>query len=59
MKVIEKITKIYIITNALRLGWNVEVKKNRKIILSKPICDLNSLDMDTPKLLNVLISNTF
>jgi hypothetical protein len=52
------ITKLYIIMNASRLGWLVEVKRN-KIILTKCLDDLTGLDKDTPKLIGALFnSNT-
>ena len=54
--VVNIITKLYIIINATKLGWNVEIIDNG-IILSKKINKLTKLDKSTPKLLNALISN--
>jgi len=56
LEVVQIITKLYIIINATRLGWLVEIDDN-KIILSKEISSLTRLDKNTPKLINALIRN--
>lgn len=53
--IIQIITKIYIIINATKLGWFVEIE-NGNIVLSKKIINLTQLDKNTPRLINRLIS---
>ena len=48
------ITKLYIIINASKLGWNVELQDN-KIVLTKHSSKLTKLDKNTPKLIEALI----
>lgn len=48
------ITKLYIIINASKLGWNVELQDN-KIVLTKHSSKLTKLDKNTPKLIQALI----
>lgn len=48
------IIKLFIIINAKRLGWHVELFPD-KIILQKKIKKLTKLDKNTPKLINELI----
>jgi hypothetical protein len=50
------ITKLYIIINALKLGWVVVIKRN-KLILTKCLDDLTRLDKDTPKLITALFNS--
>ena len=52
------ITRLYIIINATKLGWDVEVDGN-KIILTKKISKLTKLDENTPKLMNKLIRDAW
>jgi hypothetical protein len=52
------ITKIYIIINASRLGWDVVVNNN-KIVLTKRNERLTKLDKNTPKLIKKLIQNAW
>lgn len=54
LEVVQIITKLYIIINAIRLGWLVEIDNN-KIILSKKLSSLTRLDKNTPKLINALM----
>lgn len=57
-EVVQLITKLYIMINAAKLGWMVEIEGN-KIILSKNSDLLTKLDKNTPKLLNVLIQDAW
>jgi len=50
------VIKLYIIINAIRLGWRVKIYNN-KIILSKCSDNLTTLDKNTPTLINALIHN--
>jgi len=54
--VVHVITKLYIMINAEKLGWNVEVHDNR-IVLSKHSTKLTKLDKNTPKLIKALIKH--
>ena len=54
LEIVQIMTKLYIIINATRLGWLVEIDDN-KIILSKEISSLTRLDKNTPKLISALI----
>ena len=55
-EIVQIITKLYIIINARKLGWLVEFD-NEKIILSKELSLLTSLDKNTPKLISALIQD--
>lgn len=57
-EVVQLITKLYIMINAVKLGWMVEVEGN-KITLSKNSDLLTNLDKNTPELLNVLIHDAW
>lgn len=48
------ITKIYIIFNAIKLGWIVEISDGQ-IVLSKELNKLTNLDKNTRELVNALI----
>lgn len=50
------IIRIFIIFNAVQLGWIVEIDRGQ-IILSKHMDRLTKLDKNTEKLINALISN--
>lgn len=52
--IVNIITKLYIIINATKLGWTVEIQDN-KIVLSKLSNKLTRLDKNTPQLINALI----
>lgn len=52
------VTKLYIIINATKLGWSVEIIDN-KIVLSKLSTKLTKLDRNTPKLIDALICNSY
>jgi hypothetical protein len=56
--VVHIITKMYIIINATRLGWAVEVQDN-KLVLSKHSTKLTRLDKNTPKLIDALIQDSW
>ena len=56
--VVQLITKLYIMVNATKLGWMVEIEDN-KIILSKKSDLLTNLDKNTLKLINVLIQDAW
>jgi hypothetical protein len=56
--VVQLITKLYIMVNATKLGWMVEIEDN-KIILSKKSDLLTNLDKNTPQLINVLIQDAW
>lgn len=50
------ITKIYIIFNAIQLGWNVDIVDGH-IVLSKSSDKLTRLDKNTKELICALISD--
>lgn len=54
--IVHVIIKLYIILNALKLGWYVELYEDR-IVLTKQSALLTRLDKDTPRLINTLISD--
>lgn len=57
-EVIKLIIKIYIVINARKLGWDVEIIDN-EITLSKKSDLLTTLDRNTTDLFNVLIHDDF
>jgi hypothetical protein len=54
LKILQMIIKFYIMNNAEKLGWDVEIEDNT-ITLSKKSDLLTTLDRNTNDLLNVLI----
>lgn len=48
------VIKVFIIINARNLGWNVEIKENHELVLTKPTRNLTALDKDTQVLMNRL-----
>lgn len=56
--VVNIITKLYIIINAEKLGWNVEVYKN-KLVLTKHSAKLTRLDKNTPRLIKALFQDAY
>lgn len=48
------VIKVFIIINANNLGWNVEIRNNREIILTKPTRKLTAIDRDTQALMEIL-----
>ncbi len=54
--ILQLITKIYIIFNAIQLGWIVEITDGY-IVLSKESNKLTKLDKNTRKLISALISD--
>jgi hypothetical protein len=53
---INMIIKLYIIVNAIRLGWKVEVRTGM-LILTKRLDKLTKLDKNTPRLIKELLKN--
>lgn len=51
-------TKLYIMVNAVKLGWMVEIDGN-KIILTKDLNSLTRLDKNTPKLIELLVGDSW
>jgi len=51
------VIKLYIIVNAVRLGWDVEVNKN-ELILTKKNTKMTSLDYNTKELIGELINDS-
>jgi len=51
------VIKLYIILNAVRLGWDVEVNKN-ELILTKKNTKMTSLDYNTKELIGELINDS-
>lgn len=56
--IVQVIIKLYIIVNAIKLGWCVEIYDD-KLILTKKSSLLTHLDKDTPKLMSFLMSDAF
>jgi hypothetical protein len=52
--VVHILVKLYIMANATKLGWTIELQDN-KIILTKLSSKLTRLDKNTPRLLKALI----
>jgi len=55
--VVHVLVKLYIMTNATKLGWTIELQDN-KIILTKLSSKLTRLDKNTPRLLKALIQES-
>jgi hypothetical protein len=53
--IVQIMIKLYIIINASKLGWSVEIYDD-KLILAKKSSLLTRLDEDTPKLMSFLMS---
>lgn len=51
------LTRMFIIINAVNYGWTVETIEDDKIVLSKKISMLTSLDHNTPELLRHMLRN--
>lgn len=51
---VRSLTKLYIMINAMHLGWSIEIKDN-EMILSKKNDELTSLDKNTYQLLGALL----
>lgn len=56
--VVQIITRLYIIINAEKLGWNVEVY-NDKLVLTKHTTKLTRLDKNTPRLIKALFRDVY
>jgi hypothetical protein len=56
--IVHLITKLYIVINAVRLGWLVKIEGNQ-IILTKKSNTLTDLDRNTPMLIQKLISDAW
>lgn len=54
--IINIVTRMYIVVNAVRLGWSVEIQEGQ-IILSKNSNKLTRTDNDTSDLIKELIKN--
>lgn len=54
--IINIVTRMYIVVNAVRLGWSVEIQEGQ-IILSKNSNKLTKTDNDTSDLIKELIKN--
>jgi hypothetical protein len=52
------VIEVVIIINAKNLGWNVEIKENHELVLTKPTRKLTDVDKDTRVLLNSLAKGT-
>jgi|WetSurMetagenome_2_1015567.scaffolds.fasta_scaffold475744_1 hypothetical protein len=56
--IIHVIMKLFIIINATKLGWAVDIYNDR-LILTKKSNFLTKLDKNTPKLMSSLMTETF
>lgn len=54
---VQVVIKLYIIVNAIKLGWCVEIFDD-KLILTKKSSLLTHLDKDTSKLMSFLMTDT-
>ena len=48
---------LFLIINAIKLGWNIDIVDHNTIILTKNNNKLTNLDKNTPKLIKKLFSN--
>ena len=48
------VIEVFIIINAKNLGWDVEIKENHELVLTKPTWKLTAVDKDTRVLMNKL-----
>lgn len=51
------VIKVFIIINAKNLGWDVEIKENHELVLTKPRQKLTDIDRDTRVLISKLTNN--
>lgn len=51
------VIEVFIIINARNLGWQVEIKEDHEIVLTKPTHKLTDVDRDTNALMRKLAGN--
>jgi hypothetical protein len=48
------VIEVFIIINARNLGWNVEIRDDHELVLTKPAQNLTDIDRDTGALMKKL-----